>query len=262
MTASFILVGALFGLALGSFLNVVVYRTPLGLSVVRPGSFCPRCKTEITSRDNVPVLGWLWLRGKCRACGEPISVRYPLVEAGTAAIFIGIAATVRPLFGVPGWWALSATLGVAALIEVDGKQIPASIPFVGGSIGLVALGIGSGVDRHLGPLPEALIGLGGGLVVAGAAAISSNMRNRIGLGPLLMLPLFGTCLGWLGGIPSAGGWAVSIAVVLGLAFYAIRKRATSPAPGITGLVATGRLPWATAFCFGVFAALLIAALRT
>src|SRR5687768_2514729 len=68
------------GGSLGSFLNVVVYRIPIGLSIVRPGSHCPRCKTPILVRDNLPVIGWLLLGGKCRACRLPISPRYPLVE--------------------------------------------------------------------------------------------------------------------------------------------------------------------------------------
>ena len=83
-------IGAL-GAAIGSFLNVVVYRMPRGLSLNRPKSRCPACETPIRRTDNVPVLGWLRLRGRCRACGAPISPRYPLVEAATAGLFLGLA---------------------------------------------------------------------------------------------------------------------------------------------------------------------------
>ncbi|MEQ8837893.1 MAG: prepilin peptidase [Lacipirellulaceae bacterium] len=69
------------GACVGSFLNVVAYRMPLGMSVIWKPSHCPKCKTQILARDNVPVLGWLWLKGKCRACSEPISPRYAIVEA-------------------------------------------------------------------------------------------------------------------------------------------------------------------------------------
>ncbi len=79
---------ALLGGAVGSFLNVVVYRLPAGLGISLPGSHCPRCKHPIRSYDNVPVLAWLWLRGRCRDCGQPISLRYPLVEAVTAALSV------------------------------------------------------------------------------------------------------------------------------------------------------------------------------
>lgn len=79
------------GAAVGSFLNVVVYRLPQGLSLVRPKSRCPACGTSIRAGDNVPVLGWLRLRGRCRACGSRISPRYPLVEATTALLFLGLA---------------------------------------------------------------------------------------------------------------------------------------------------------------------------
>ena len=75
----------LFGLAFGSFLNVCIARIPEGLSIVSPRSRCPRCETPIKSYDNVPVFGWLWLRGKCRSCGLPISPMYPLVEFATHA---------------------------------------------------------------------------------------------------------------------------------------------------------------------------------
>lgn len=79
------------GAAVGSFLNVVVWRLPRGMSLVKPKSRCPACGTPIRAGDNVPVLGWLRLRGRCRACGGAISARYPLVEAATAVLFLGLA---------------------------------------------------------------------------------------------------------------------------------------------------------------------------
>ncbi|NNJ47471.1 MAG: prepilin peptidase, partial [Acidimicrobiia bacterium] len=76
---------AVLGLVFGSFINVVAYRVPAGQSVVSPPSACPSCGHPIRHRDNIPVLSWLLLRGRCRDCGEPISSRYPIVEAATAA---------------------------------------------------------------------------------------------------------------------------------------------------------------------------------
>jgi leader peptidase (prepilin peptidase) / N-methyltransferase len=100
----------LLGLAIGSFLNVVVHRVPRGESVVRPPSACPACGAAIRPKDNVPVLGWVLLRGRCRDCGEPISPRYPLVELGTAALF----AVMALRFGYD--WVLPAYLYLAAVM--------------------------------------------------------------------------------------------------------------------------------------------------
>src|ERR1700712_3277239 len=86
-----LIVVALLGLAVGSFLNVVIYRVPRDESLVRPGSHSPHCGHEVRNRHNVPVLGWLLLRGRCADCSAPISVRYPLVEAGTALLLAAVA---------------------------------------------------------------------------------------------------------------------------------------------------------------------------
>jgi leader peptidase (prepilin peptidase) / N-methyltransferase len=76
------------GASVGSFLNVVIYRVPEGLSLLHPPSRCPQCKTQLKAYDNVPILGWLWLKGRCRYCRHPISARYPLIEAITALLFV------------------------------------------------------------------------------------------------------------------------------------------------------------------------------
>src|SRR4051812_18121571 len=87
VSAVFVGLVSLLGLLIGSFLNVVIWRVPRGESIVSPPSACPRCGKEISARDNIPVVSWLLLRGRCRGCQEPISVRYPLVELGTAVLF-------------------------------------------------------------------------------------------------------------------------------------------------------------------------------
>ena len=90
----------LLGLAIGSFLNVVVYRVPAGRSLT-PDSACPNCGTAIRRRDNIPIVSWLLLRGKCRGCAQPISARYPLVEAGTAVAFVLVTARFGPASSRP-----------------------------------------------------------------------------------------------------------------------------------------------------------------
>ena len=91
-SAAEVVVAGLFGAVIGSFLNVVAYRVPLGESLVSPGSHCPHCDVPVKPYDNVPVLSWLLLRGRCRNCGKGISARYPLVELATAVVFAAVVA--------------------------------------------------------------------------------------------------------------------------------------------------------------------------
>jgi leader peptidase (prepilin peptidase)/N-methyltransferase len=150
------------GGAVGSFLNVVVYRLPAGMNISWPGSHCPKCKHAIRAYDNIPVLAWLWLRARCRDCRQPIALRYPLVEAGTAGLFLlllvvevfhggqNLPVRVRPLPPGPPYppaqalamcllhLGLLCTLLSAALIRWDGKRPPRGlfVPLL--LIGLVA----------------------------------------------------------------------------------------------------------------------------
>lgn len=116
---------ALLGLAVGSFLNVVVWRVPRGESVVTPRSHCPRCDAGIRPRDEIPVVSWLLLRGRCRDCRAPISARYPLVELLTAAVFVAVAVRFRHDLGLLPAYLYLGALGVAlALIDFDVKRLP------------------------------------------------------------------------------------------------------------------------------------------
>ncbi|MFE7227108.1 prepilin peptidase [Nocardioides sp. NPDC057577] len=119
---------AVYGLAVGSFLNVVTHRVPRGASVVRPRSACPRCDTPIRARYNVPVLGWLLLRGRCYDCGEPISPRYPLVEAGTGLLFAfaGLEFADRPSL-LAAYLVFAAVAMALALIDLDVRRLPNAI---------------------------------------------------------------------------------------------------------------------------------------
>lgn len=94
MTAVVLVFAASFGLVIGSFLNVVLYRLPRQQSLSNPPSRCPSCGTRIAWRDNIPVVSWLLLRGRCRVCHAAISPRYPMIEAGTAVVFVAVAALV------------------------------------------------------------------------------------------------------------------------------------------------------------------------
>ncbi|MDH5421208.1 MAG: prepilin peptidase [Acidimicrobiia bacterium] len=131
------------GLVVGSFLNVVVYRIPAGLSVVSPPSACPNCGTQIKPYDNLPVVSWLILRGKCRSCQSAISARYPLVEAANAALFLGVYLVIGSDWTVFAYvWFAGVTL-VLGLIDFDTKRIPNRILFPGAFIGALLLGAGA-----------------------------------------------------------------------------------------------------------------------
>lgn len=129
MAALLILVGLL-GLAVGSFLNVVIHRVPRGESLLRPPSRCPSCEAAIRPWHNVPVLGWVVLRGRCASCGAPIGVRYPLVEALTAVVFVAVTARLVNLglgSAVPAYLWFSAVGIALAIIDLEHRRLPTSI---------------------------------------------------------------------------------------------------------------------------------------
>jgi leader peptidase (prepilin peptidase)/N-methyltransferase len=119
-----IVVCAVVGLAVGSFLNVVIYRVPRRQSIVRPRSMCPSCGTPIREKDNIPVLSWLLLHGRCRDCKSAISIQYPLVEVGCAALFAGAAARFGYQWDLPAYLALFAGLLVLSIIDVESMLLP------------------------------------------------------------------------------------------------------------------------------------------
>jgi leader peptidase (prepilin peptidase) / N-methyltransferase len=177
-----------FGAIFGSFLNVVVYRLPRRESVVSPPSHCPTCGMQVKPYDNIPILSWLLLRGHCRGCGEPISVRYPLVEALTAALCVGAVLVHGSASGI----ALSVTLILllvpAALIDLEHRIIPNRITAVGA---LAALVLGLALDP--GGEPERLIagaGAGGFLLVAALA-----YPGGMGMGDVKLAGMMGLFLG-------------------------------------------------------------------
>ncbi len=153
------------GLVIGSFLNVVVHRLPRGESLVHPGSHCTRCQRPVAPWDNVPLLSFLWLRGRCRHCRAPISWRYPALELLTGLLFAGIAWRfgISPM--TPVAWAFAASLVAAAAIDFDHRIIPDSI-----SLGGLLLALGAvPLARHAGgmPLVQALaLSLAGALLGA------------------------------------------------------------------------------------------------
>jgi leader peptidase (prepilin peptidase)/N-methyltransferase len=115
------------GASVGSFLNVVVYRIPAGLSILWPPSRCPHCLHKLGKRENIPVLGWLWLRGRCRHCKGTISIRYPLVEIATGILFLLLFWTFEVSIQTIGYWIFCSWLLALSIIDLDTMTLPNSL---------------------------------------------------------------------------------------------------------------------------------------
>lgn len=125
------------GACIGSFLNVVIYRIPAGLSLIHPPSRCPHCMHRLKAYDNVPVLGWIWLRGRCRYCRTKIPVRYPAVEAATGILFVLVFWAFSLTLPTLGYWAFFSWLLALSLIDLDTMTLPNSLTQSGLVVGLV-----------------------------------------------------------------------------------------------------------------------------
>jgi leader peptidase (prepilin peptidase)/N-methyltransferase len=183
----------LFGLCVGSFLNVCIHRLPLKLSVVSPGSRCPSCGYELRWYDNVPVLSYVMLRARCRSCSQPISLQYPLIEVITAIVFLAhwYAFGPTPLFAAR--LVFGCALIVLFMIDLEHQILPDVVTLPGIVIGVVS-------SLFLPPgLVESLIGvlLGGGLLWAIAEAwFRLRKVDAMGFGDVKMLAMVGAWLGW------------------------------------------------------------------
>jgi leader peptidase (prepilin peptidase)/N-methyltransferase len=181
--------GGFVGLLICSFLNVVAYRIPKGISVIKPPSACPACGHEIRSRDNLPVIGWLLLRGRCRHCSAPISVRYPIVEFATGATFAAAAALLGPVWVLPAFWWFAGVTIALVLTDLDFKRIPNRILYPGTIVATALLGGGSALDGDLAGWGRAL--LGGVLYFTLLLIIAILARGGFGFGDVKLALLLG-----------------------------------------------------------------------
>jgi len=196
----------LLGLVAGSFANVVIHRVPRRESLVRPGSRCPACGTPVAWRDNVPLLGWLLLRGRCRSCRALISIRYPLVELAMGLLWFVVALRLAGEglgWAVPAYLALAFVCLVLAMIDAATRLLPNRItypafPVVAGLLLLASLGLGD------------LGRLGRGLLAAAAVGgffflLAVISPRGMGLGDVKLAPTLGLALGWLSWGTVGGG---------------------------------------------------------
>ncbi len=189
---------ALLGAAVGSFLNVCIARLPAGESVVSPRSRCPNCASQIRWFDNIPVLSWVWLGGRCRDCGERISIVYPLVELGGALIWAGAAL----LYG-PEWKALEAAVFVSLLLAI--ALIDARHYLIPDVLSLGGLGAGLALSLLPGP-PTPLASVAGAatgflaLYVVAWLGEKALRRPAMGAGDIKMMAMVGAFLGPTGAL--------------------------------------------------------------
>jgi leader peptidase (prepilin peptidase)/N-methyltransferase len=213
-------IAAFFGLVFGSFINVAAYRIPAGKSVVSPPSACPSCDHPIRSRDNIPIVSWLILRGRCRDCGERISSRYPIVEAATAALFAGTVMVIGVEPELPAYlWFVGVSVTLA-LTDIDVHRLPNRILYPGTAVGAVLLLVAALVDGDLGSFGRAVAG--GAFYFVLFLVLALLARGGFGMGDVKLaffLGLFLTYQSWdvLGagialGIGVGGVWAIALLV--------------------------------------------------
>jgi leader peptidase (prepilin peptidase)/N-methyltransferase len=185
----------LVGVAVGSFLNVVAHRVPLGKSVLHPPSACPGCQTPIAPRDNIPLVSWILLRGRCRHCGTAISIRYPMLELAGGIVWVGIFLSVGLSWVLPAYlWFGSVTLALIAT-DLEHHRLPNRIVFVGLTVGTVLLAVGALLDGQ----PGGRLGwaaLGGALYFAFMLLLAIVARGGFGFGDVKMAALLGLCVSY------------------------------------------------------------------
>jgi leader peptidase (prepilin peptidase)/N-methyltransferase len=262
---------AVLGLVIGSFLNVVIHRLPRGESVVRPPSHCPGCGRRIAPVENVPLLSYLWLRGRCRGCRMRISPRYPAIEAATGLLFALLVARhgVSPMAGV--YLLFAATLVAAAAIDFDHRIIPDRLSLGGLAVALVLVPAAKAASGA--PLGAALAGsvagalLGGGLLwtvgfVHARLAVALGRRFEhwpgegespprpgsldywtwfpgLGFGDVKLLAMIGAVLGPFGVLEALVAAALA-GLVIGLGFALAVRRFDAPF-GFAPALAAGAL---------------------
>ena len=245
----------LLGLAVGSFANVVIYRVPRRESVVRPGSHCPACGTPVAWRDNLPLMGWLALRGRCRSCRAPIPIRYPLVELAMGLLWFLVALRLAGDglgWAIPAYLALAFICVVLAVIDASTRLLPNRITYPAFPIVLSLLLLAS---VGLGDLGRLARGLLAALAVGAFFLLLALISPKgMGLGDVKLAPTLGLALGWL-------SWgAVAFGVFTGFLLGGLAGLAAIAVLGLTRKSLLPFGPWlVTGALLGVLAGADVAA---
>lgn len=212
------------GLAIGSFLNVVIWRVPRQESVLRPPSHCPRCKATLHAYDNIPLVSWVVLRGRCRSCRAAISPRYPVVELLTGLLFVGMALRFRDDAILFTAFAYLAAAGVAlAAIDIDVRRLPNTLTLPSYVVGL-ALFSGDAIRQaQYGALVRALVGMA--VLYAFYFMLAVMKPGGMGFGDVKLAGVLGLFLGYLGWGPLAAGAFLGFLLggFAGVALMAMRR---------------------------------------
>jgi len=194
------------GLIIGSFANVCIYRLPRQESVVWPGSHCPHCDVPIAWYDNIPLLSFVLLRGRCRRCAAPISWRYPVVEALTAALFVQSIAAFGPSLRAVQSMVLGTLLIIVFFVDLDHFIIPNRVTYPGTVVGLLFTAALSGWRPAAGAAATAAA-LGGAFVLINVVSARLLGEEGMGLGDAKLAAMIGAFLGWPNG---------AVAILLGV----------------------------------------------
>ncbi|MFN2525992.1 MAG: A24 family peptidase [Actinomycetota bacterium] len=213
-----------FGLILGSFATVVAHRVPLNLAIVAGRSRCPHCDNTITALENIPVLSYLVLRGRCRHCGEPISPKYPLIEIATGVLFGASVAKFGVSLTAAVFAAFFWTLVVLTVIDLEHKLLPNRIVYPAFLIGFVGLSAAAVIDGDFDRMTDAAIGSAvfGGFLFVVAFIYPAGM----GAGDFKLAFVLGLFLGYAGGISTVlAGMFLSFLAggVVGMAILIVRR---------------------------------------
>jgi len=220
---------ALFGLLIGSFLNVVIARVPDGRSIVRPGSACPRCAHELGWWENIPVLSWLLLRARCRSCRLPISARYPLVELLTAVLFALVAWRMGARWALPAVLFFTAASVALSFIDLDTRRLPDPIVFT--TLGAVAVGLTAAALADHTPRKLVAVAIGAALASGFLFVLHVAKPGGMGFGDVKYAVAIGAVLGWF------GLWHVAVGLLAGFLIGSVI--------GLVQAAVTGRLRGAT-----------------
>jgi leader peptidase (prepilin peptidase)/N-methyltransferase len=214
---------ALFGLAVGSFLNVVIYRVPRHESIVSPRSRCPSCSEPIKEYDNIPVLSWVLLRGRCRNCHAPISPRYLVVELIGGALFAGLAARMGFVWELPAYMIFLSSLLALSCIDLELLVLPKKIIYPTLLLVTLLLVLASAATHEWDRLLTGAIYAAGWFVVFFLMNFASP--RVLGFGDVRLAPLLGLALGWLGWRYVALGFfsANLIGAVIGISLIALKR---------------------------------------
>lgn len=216
---------AVLGVALGSFANVAIYRVPRGESVVSPPSACPHCGARVRPQHNVPVLSWLWLRGRCADCRGPISVRYPLVELSMGILFATVGVAVGVSWALPLLLVLAFFTVVLSMVDLETRRLPDRLllPFAGFvAIGVTLIAIEEGEWNSLLRVVVGAAGVGAFYFIAFLV-----YPRGMGFGDVKMAPILGAALGSIGWSALVVGWFAAFfwGSLAGIAtMLALRKR--------------------------------------